>query len=283
MPGRRAPSVRARQLAAELRRLRATATLTGDEVATRLGWSPSKLSRIETGHTAITTEDLQRLLETYQVSGPLYDRLAKLGHVAGQRGWWDAYDDTLSEGYSTLLALENDAESELSYTQMLVPGLLQTEAYAREIMRSLNMLPGEIARRVTVRLTRQRVLTKDNPLEFVAVLDEACLRRRVGGAAIMAEQISHLISMARLPNITLQLLPFSAGYHEGLITAFRVLHFPEEGATDVVYLENMIGDLYIEHEGDVHHYIHAFAELREHALNQQESITALNQIASEIN
>lgn len=283
LPGRRSPSVRARQLASELRRLRAAATLTGDEVAARLGWSPSKLSRIETGRTAVTVADLRRLLETYRVSGALRDRMVNLGRSADQRGWWDAYDDTLREGYSTLLALEDDAESELSYSQMLIPGLLQTEAYARSVIGIKNAPPGEIARGVTVRVTQQRVLTKEDPLELVAVLDEACLRRWVGGAAIMNEQLSHLINMARLPNVSLQILLFSAGFHEGLASAFKILHFPEEGATDVVFLENMTSDLFIEDEGDVYSYTRAFSGLRELALDQQESIAALTQIASELN
>jgi transcriptional regulator with XRE-family HTH domain len=282
LPARRPPSVRARQLAAELRRLRAANFLTGDAVAVRLGWSPSKLSRIETGHTAITMPDLQRLLEAYEVSGTLYDRLVKLARAMSQRDWWDKYEDSVSEEYSTLLALEDDAESEFTYTQMVMPGLLQTEAYAREILASPAIPPGEVARRVTVRLTRQRVLTKDSPLEFVAVLDEACLRRQVGGAAIMAEQLSHIITMARLPNVTLQVMPFSAGYHEGLASAFRILRFPEEGATDVVYSEHMTGSLWIEQEGDVYRYVRAFAGLRELALGERDSIAMLSQIASEI-
>jgi transcriptional regulator with XRE-family HTH domain len=284
LPGRRPPSVRARQLAAELRRLRAAATLTGDEVAGRLGWSPSKLSRIETGHTAITAEDLLSLLEMYQVSSPLRDRLVKLARSASQRGWWDAYDDMLREGYSTLLALEDEAKSEFWYGQMLIPGLLQTHRYAREVIGSRDEVwpPGEVARRVTVRATAQRVLTKEEPLELVVVLDEACLWRRVGGAAIMTEQLSHLIDMARLPNVTLQVLRFAAGFHPGLTSAFTILQFPEEGASDVVFLENMTSDLFIEKESDVYRYIRSFAALQRLALGEQESIAVISRIASEI-
>jgi hypothetical protein len=216
------------------------------------------------------------------VSGILYDRLVKLARAMSQRDWWDKYDDSVSDEYSTLLALEDGAESEFSYTQMVVPGLLQTEAYAREILAYLNIPPGEVARRVAVRLARQHVLAKDNPLEFVAVLDEACLHRQVGGAAIMAGQLSHIITMARLPNVALHVLPFSAGYQDGLASAFRILHFPEEGAADVVYLEHMTGSLWIEQESDVYRYVRTFARLREVALEESESIAMLSQIASEI-
>jgi Domain of unknown function (DUF5753) len=218
----------------------------------------------------------------YQAPASVRDRLVKLGGSASRRGWWDAYDDTLSQGYSTLLALEEEAESELSYNQMLIPGILQTEAYAREVATSPDVPPGEIARRVAARVTRQRILTRDDPLELIAVLDEACLRRQVGGAAIMTEQISHLVKMARLPNVTLQVLPFSAGFHQGVGNAFKILHFREEGATDVVYLEHVIGDLFLEKEGEVYSYVRVFAGLRELALGQQESIAALGQISSEI-
>lgn len=282
MAGRRSPSVRSRQLAAALRRLRASTTLTGDEVATRLGWSPSKLSRIETGHTAITVPDLSRLLDLYQIAGPLRDRLAELGRSASRRGWWDAYDDTLRHEYSTLLALEDDAESEFSYNQLVIPGLLQIEAYAREISSFLNVPPGEVNRRVTVRVTRQLVLTKQNPLELVAVLDEACLRRRAVRSSIMSGQLSHLIDMARLPNVTIQVLPFAAGFYEGMAGSFKILHFPEEGATDVVFLENMTSDLFIESESEVFRYVRVFGKLRELALGEEETIALVEQIASQI-
>jgi transcriptional regulator with XRE-family HTH domain len=265
-----------------LRRLRAAAVLTGDEVAARLGWSPSKLSRIETGNSSIAADDLQLLLETYQVSGSLLDRLASLARSARQRGWWDAYGDTLLEGYSTLLALESDAESELSYSQMVVPGILQSEGYARLMARSGgDSAPEEVSRIVTVRLTQQRILTRSNPLKLVAILDEACLRRQVGPPGIMHEQLLHLIEMARLPNITVQIFPFSAGYHRAVIGGFKILHFSEEGSTDVVFIQNMTSDLFIEESADVYKYARAFGELRLLVSEEEESLTLLTQIASE--
>ena len=160
MPDKRAPSVRARQLAAELRRLRDEARLTGEEVGERLGWSPAKVSRIETARTAITAADLTRLLDLYEVTGQRRDRLTELGRSAGERGWWDAYADTLGPEYATLIAMEAQAERVRWYAAQIVPGLLQTEAYARQIIASTLLIspPGEIERRVQVRMTRQRIL-----------------------------------------------------------------------------------------------------------------------------
>ena len=149
MPDKRAPSVRARQLAAELRRLRDETRLTGEEVGERLGWSPAKVSRIETARTAITAADLSRLLDLYDVAGQRRDRLTELGRSAGERGWWDAYADTLGPEYATLIAMEAQAEHARWYAAQIVPGLLQTEAYAREIIASTLLIspPGEIERR----------------------------------------------------------------------------------------------------------------------------------------
>jgi len=180
-----------------------------------------------------------------------------------------------------VLALENEAESELSYTQALIPGLLQTAAYAQEIIGFPDAPPGEIARKVDVRLTQQSVLTKQDPLELIAVLDEACLRRQVGGAAVMGEQLSHLVDIAQRPGVTLQVLPLTAGFHQGITTTFKIFHFPEEGAADVVYLETMTRDLFFEDEGEVYRYLRTFAGLRELALSQAESIAFLSQIAEQ--
>jgi transcriptional regulator with XRE-family HTH domain len=270
---RRPPSVRARQLAAELRRLRDAATQTGEEVAGRLGWSASKVSRIETGQTAPSRADLRRLLDLYEVSGTQRDRLELLGQSAGQRGWWDAYADTLGPEYTALIALEADAASLRWYAPMLVPGLLQTERYARDVIRSGLLIapPGEVERRVQVKMTRQRVLTHDSPVHLAAVLDEAVLLRMVGGPEVMREQLAHLVTMAARPNVTVQVLPLAAGAHPATAGEFTILTFPELPAPDVVYLENMTSDLYVEQEADVYRYSLAFDRLRALALDPQKS------------
>src|ERR1022692_1652474 len=201
----RAPSVRSRQLAVELRRLREQAALTGEEVASRLGWSAAKVSRVETARTAVAPADLQLLLDLYGISGQHRERLIELGRTARQRGWWDAYADMLGPEYATLIALESEAESAGWYAAQIVPGLLQTEEYAREIIRSTLLIspPGEIERRVQVRMSRQRVLTRDDPLRLSVVLDEAALLRQVGGAEVMRGQLRHLVQAAGAPGINL--------------------------------------------------------------------------------
>ena len=273
MPDRRPPSVRARQLAAELRRLRDAATLTGEESAGRLNWSPSKISRIETGQTTPGPADLRRLLDLYEVSGTQRGRLEQLGQSAGQRGWWDAYSDTLGPEYTALIALEAEADSVRWYSPMLIPGLLQTERYAREVISSGLLIapPGEVERRVQVKMTRQRVLAGDSPVNLSVVLDEAAILRTVGEIGVMREQLTHLTEMATQPTITVQVLPLTAGAHPATTGEFTILAFPELIAPDVVYLENMTSDLYVEREGEVYRYGMAFDRLRELALTPEKS------------
>jgi transcriptional regulator with XRE-family HTH domain len=276
--------VRARQLAAELRRLRDAATLTGEEAAARLGWSPSKISRIETGQTAASPADLRRLLDLYDVTGTARERLEVLGQSAGQRGWWDAYADTLGPEYTALIALEAEAESVRWYSPMLVPGLLQTEAYAREVVRSGLLIapPGEIERRVQVKMTRQRALTKDGPPQLSVVLDEAAVLRQVGSPEVVREQLAHLTTMAGRPNVTIQVLPLAVGAHPATTGEFTILGFPELVAPDVVYLENMTSDLYVEREGEVYRYTLAFDRLRGLALGPDESAALITAHADTI-
>ena len=285
MPVSRPPSARGRQLAAELRRLREAAGLTGDEVATRLNWSASKVSRIETGRSAVATSDLRMLLDLYGVTGTLRDRLTELGRTAGQRGWWDAFGDILGSDYSTFLALEDDAESERFYAQMLIPGILQTERYAEEIMLTgLSAAPPrEIARRVQARITRQKLLTRSDPLELRVVLDEGALRRRVGSAEVMSGQLTHLIEVAELSNVTLQVLPFLTGAHIAMGGAFVVLSFPGPVSSYLVYLENMTSQLIIENEAEAYHYMLSFGWLQNKALEPEDSIDFIDQIIRETN
>jgi transcriptional regulator with XRE-family HTH domain len=284
LPAQKPPSARGRQLAVELRRLREAALLTGDEVATRLDWSASKISRIETGRSPVSAGDLRLLLDLYEVTGPQRDHLTELGRTAAQRGWWDAFGDILGSGYSTFLALEGDAESERFYAQMIVPGILQTERYAEEIMRAglLAAPPGEIVRRVQARMTRQKLLTKNEPLELNVILDESALRRRVGGPDVMTGQLSHLLEMSALPNVTLQVLPFAVGAHMAMDGSFVVLRFPGPVQSYLVYLEHMTGQLVLENEAEAYHYALSFDRLRGTALEPEESISFIAQIAREI-
>lgn len=273
MPERRAPSVRARQLAAELRRLRDALRLTGEEVAERLGWSPSKVSRIETATTAPGPADLRQLLDVYDISGAQRERLELLGQNAGQRGWWDAYADTLDSDYAAFIALEDQAASERWYAAQIVPGVIQTEDYAREIVRSGSWTypPGEIERRVQVRMNRQRILVRAEPVALAVVLDEAVLHHWVGGPEVMRAQFQHLAEVSGRPNVDLQVLPNTAGAHPAVHGEFAIIGFPGLIATDVVYLENMTSSIYVEREAEVFRYSLAFDQLRALALDAEES------------
>jgi transcriptional regulator with XRE-family HTH domain len=276
--------VRSRQLAVELRRLREEATLTGEEVASRLGWSAAKVSRMETARTAVAPADLQLLLDLYGISGQHRERLIELGRTARQRGWWDAYADMLGPEYATLIALESEAESAGWYAAQIVPGLLQTEEYAREIIRSTLLIspPGEVERRVQVRMSRQRVLTRDNPLELSVVLDEAALERQVGGAGVMRAQLRYLAEVAGSPNVRIQVLPNAAGAHPAVTGEFTILRFPELIAPDVVYLEHMTSNIYVEREAEVFRYNLALERLSTLAVGHEESVALIARQADAI-
>ena len=229
--------------------------------------------------------DLRMLLDLFEATGSQRDRLLELGRTAAQRGWWDAYGDILGSGYSTFLALEDDAESERFYAQMIVPGILQTDQYAGEIVRMglLAMPPGEVARRVQARMTRQKLLTRNDPLELSVILDESALQRRVGGADVMTRQLSHLIEVAELRNVTLQVLPFANGVHIAMDGSFVVLRFPGPVPSYLVYLEQMTSQLVIENEAEAYHYALAFDRMRATALEPEDSISFIAQIAREMN
>jgi hypothetical protein len=229
----------------------------------------------------MTLSDLRILLDLYNVTGSTRERLTELGRTANQRGWWEAYGDTISFNYSTFIALEEDSESERFYGQMVVPGILQTSRYAEEIIRAgfLAIPPGETARRVQARLTRQRLLTRDPPLQLRVILDEGALRRQIGGPEVMVEQIAHLIDAAGSSNIILQVLPFSMGAHIGVAGSFTLLSFPgPPTGSQIVYLENLTDELFIESEAQAYQYSLAFHRLSELALAQEESITFASQI-----
>jgi transcriptional regulator with XRE-family HTH domain len=284
MAAKKPPSVRARQLAAELRRLRDETGMTGEEVGERLGWSAAKVSRIETARIAVTPADATRLLDLYGASGQRRERLAELSRSAGERGWWDAYADTLDLEYATLIALQDQAEQVRLYAPQTVPGLLQTEQYAHQIIRATLLItpPGEIERRVQVRMRRQEVLDRDEPLNLSVVLDEAALLRRVGGAEVMRDQLRHLAEAAVRPNIEVQVLPASVGAHPATSGEFVILQFPELSAPDVVYLENMTSNIYVEQEAEVYRYNLAFDGLRSLALDPGESRKMIIELAEKL-
>lgn len=279
----RGPTVRRRRLAGELRRLRERKELTLEDAAERLGWSAAKVSRIETARVGITSPDLTRMLDLYELADDRRAGLHALARTARTRGWWDAYADSLPSDYSAYIQLEADAAFIRSYDGMIVHGLLQTDEYAREIIRAALMglsSPAEVERRVEVRMTRQRLLLRDeSPLRFWTVVDEAALTRRVGSEAIMREQYARLLEFADRDNVTIQALPFAKGAHPATAGTFALLEFRESHDPNVVYVEGTTSNLYVESDAEIYRYSLAFDHLRAMALDPDESRRLIARLA----
>jgi transcriptional regulator with XRE-family HTH domain len=260
------PVVRRRRLGLELRALREATGMSGEEVAGRLSWSTSKLSRMEIGRNPPRPADLGKLLDFYGVADQgRRDQLTLLLREAKRRGWWQIYSDI---PYSTFIGLEAEAVSMLAYDQV-IPGPFQTEAYARAIIVGTDpvIAPETLDQRVEVRMTRQVVLTKERAMEVRAVLDETCIRRLVGGKEVMRRQLGRLLELAERPNVIIQVLPFGVGAHPGtMLGPFVVFGFEHSADPGVVYVETS-SDPYPDREGDLERYSLAFDRLRSMALS----------------
>jgi transcriptional regulator with XRE-family HTH domain len=266
------PTVRRRRLAAELRGLRGTRT--GTAVARALGWSPAKVSRYELGQGSFPLEEIEKLLNYYRITEPRRAQLLALAVEANERGWWDSYADALSPEYAESIGLETEASSELVWQIAAVPGLLQTEEYARAIITAhqqvVLMPPRIFERRVQVRMIRQQVLTTRNPpLELSVVLDESVLLRKVGSKEVMFQQLGHLAEMSELPNIELRVLPLQS---ETSLKAdsFVVFGFSSE-LGDVVHTEGVTDELRIEGEIDTYTFRLIFRALASASLSAEDS------------
>jgi hypothetical protein len=277
---RRSPTIRRRRLGTELRRLREEARVTIDVVAESLGCSPSKVSRIETGHTSATPRDVQDMLDVYGIDGMASEELVQIAREARQKGWWHPYSTVLVGAY---VGLEAAARSIRAYEQQVIPGLLQSAEYAAAMIRAarLSDTPLEIDRRVHVRMARQSLLTQDDPIDLWVVLDEAVLSRPVGGDEVMLDQLVRLVEAAKLPNVTLQILPFAAGAHAGMDGTFAILDFPEAADPDVVYAENATGGLFLEKADELDKYSSIFDTIRSTALTPEGSIAMIEMLVEE--
>ena len=207
------PTVRRRRLAAELRAIRESKGKSGDAVAAALKWSASKISRYERARTGLRPQEVERLLDYYEVSGARRALLLSLAEDAAQKGWWEEFGDSLSADYQQFIGLEHEATSMAIWHVDVVPGLLQTEVYARHIISSYSRIepvpPGMIGRMVSVRMRRQQVLTREGR-QLSVVLDESVLKRRIGDESVMYEQLQRLAQEADRPNVTLRILPLDA-------------------------------------------------------------------------
>ncbi|MEU8940957.1 helix-turn-helix transcriptional regulator [Streptomyces goshikiensis] len=289
------PAVRRRKLGEELRALRDRSGLTSGEAARMVGWHQSKVSRIETGRSGVKPEDIRSLLDVYGdvVSAQQRALLEALsasaagpgpGAGAGRgREWWHDYRGLLPQEYRDFISLEAGARSARTVELSVVPGLLQTPDYARAVTRAaLGGLPEpKVDALVDVRLARQSVLRADPPLELSAVLDEAVLRRQIGGPGVMAEQLRHLSEVTRLTQVCLQVLPFSVGGHLGLTGPFVIFSFPDIADLDVVVLDHLTSSLYLERKEDIEAYSAAFRAIQAHALPPRDSSDLISSLADD--
>jgi transcriptional regulator with XRE-family HTH domain len=284
MASKPSPPMLRRQLGAELRRLREQAGRTCADVAGELSWSESKLSRIETAHTGISNRDLDRLLQVYDLVEPARVRLRALVTQARQRAWWEAYGDVLPDAYETYIGFEAEARLLSTYQSLVVPGLLQTDEYAQGVIKAdaTSDDPGLVAQRVSVRLARSAVLTREPPLELRVVLDEAALRRSIGGHGVMRRQLLWLTEASERSNVELRVLPFSAGAHRGLAGSFTILDFPNDADSAVVYSEGMTGGVFRTRPDDLRSYAEAFEALQAAALDPAQSAEFLFAVVREV-
>ncbi|GAA2305962.1 helix-turn-helix domain-containing protein [Streptomyces kunmingensis] len=276
------PTVRRRRLGQELRRLRELKGMTAEEVAERLLVSQSKISRLENGRRSISQRDVRDLCGVYEVEDHrIVDSLMQMAKDSRQQGWWHSFGDI---PYSVYIGLETDAASLRVYDPQVVPGLLQTRGYAEALINGAlpETTPQDIEKRVQVRMRRQeRIQAPDNPLRLWTVLDEAALRRGVGGKNIMREQLEHLVEQSQLPHVTVQVIPFEMGAHPGLNGQYAILEFPDAADSSVVYIEGVTSDLYLEKANDVQKYSVMYEHLRAQALNVEQSRQFISEIAKE--
>ncbi|WP_067793447.1 helix-turn-helix domain-containing protein [Actinomadura formosensis] len=277
--------MRQRRLRVELRKARDEAALTQEQVAENLDWSLSKVIRIESGSVGVSTTDLKALLSLYAVSDARTAELVELARQARQRTWWSGYRKIISQQYYDLIGYESGAGIIRQYENLVIPGLLQTSEYAREYIGRL-IEPdraGNVEMLVELRMRRQEILERDEPPQLFFVLDESVVRRMIGGPQAMRHQLRRLIDLANLPNITIEIVPFSAGVNPGLNGSFTILEFSAPEDEDVLYLENPQSMRVTRDRPDaVVSYREDFEELRRVSLHPEGSAVLLNRLAERL-
>jgi transcriptional regulator with XRE-family HTH domain len=267
--------VRSRRLAFELRRLREAAGLTRDQVSEETGINPATLYRHETasGQTRPQRRTMIALLNLYGVTDAekRADLLA-LSRQADEQTWLQPYHAELPEHYTAYISFEAEARTVRNYESLYIPGLLQTESYARAVTRgNLPMSQKDVDQRVQARMERQALLSAENPLQLWAIVDEAALHRQVGGADVMRNQLAAIVAAASQPHITVQVIPFSAGAHAGMAGSFVLMEFSDPADPELVYIDSMAGDLFLDAEADIRRYSLVFEHLRAVAISPDDS------------
>ena len=280
-----------RQLGRYLRDLRNRSRLTVRAAAGRLEWSEAKIWRIETGQTSLRSLDVETMCRIYGAPDDLTEALMGLARETKARGWWHSYGDVIPEGFDVYMGLEEAAARFSWYESELVPGLLQTEDYARTLIQADN--PGvddaEIERRVHVRIARQALLTRvTDPPALDVVINEAILRRPVGGEKVITGQLRRLNETNELPNVSIKVMPFAAGLHRGIMSGpFVILTFPlngngQETEPPTVYVESFTGELYLDKSREIDRYTAAFTNIWESSLDETASEQLISRAAREL-
>ena len=277
------PAVLRILLGAQLRRLREAKRITLEQAGNVIRASHSKISRLESGRVAFKDRDIVDLFIYYGVTDQAQiQTLRGIAIRANSRGWWHDYSDILPGWFEEYISLEEAAIQIRGYEVQFVPGLLQTEEYARAVTLLAYSNPKEISRRVSLRMARQVRLSEAEPVSLGMVLDEAALSRPIGGPSVMRAQLGHLIEMSQRPNVTIQVLPFKVGGHAAAGGPFSVLHFAESDLSDIVYLEQLSTAQYLEKPDMVGKYLAVMERLRLEAATPADSIKRLQAILSDI-
>ncbi|GAA4842181.1 helix-turn-helix transcriptional regulator [Kitasatospora terrestris] len=271
-------------LGSQLRRLREGCAITREDAGYAIRASESKISRMELGRVSFKERDVADLLSLYGVhDGNEREALLGLVREANKSGWWHSFNDVLPGWFQTYIGLEEAAALIRTYEVQFVPGLLQCEPYARAIFAQSRpvLAEEELERRVSLRMRRQKALTDGEGPRLWAVIDEAALRRPVGGPEVMRAQVQHLLDMAEQPNVVVQVMPFRFGAHAGESGAFSILRFPEQDLADVVYLEQLTSALYLDKRDDVDEYVQVMERLCVDSLTPQQTTDLLAGILKE--
>lgn len=286
MPADPKPTVRRRVLGTNLRRLREEHGLHLDDAAEHLSCYPSKISRIESGRSPLRPLDLKALLDLYGVTDhAVREGWLSLARESRKQRWWRVLEDRLPQDFLDLIGLEEDTSYCRGFQPGVIDGLFQTREYAAAVIGGGSPAPLDDAAqaKLDIRLERQKALTRsEHPIEVWIILGEAALRQQYGGPRVLREQLHHLTEVARLPNVTLQVLPYSVGAYRGGPFPFKVYRFPEPSDMEVVLLESHISHTYLEHPRDVGFYTDLFDHLRATALGELKSQTLLKAIAKEV-
>ncbi len=270
--------IRRRVLARQLKLLREQSGLTLEQAAPKLDFSVSKLSRIENAQVVIDVHWVRSMLDVYDVGGARWNELLDLAREAQQPGWWKAY----GLGNNSYIAFETEARRVQVFQTTYVPGQMQTAAYARALMlavpvrRTEEQLDNEVDARV---YRQQRLISSENPLEVVAVVDESALRRPIGGPDVLRRQLQHMAELSELPTVTLRVLPTSVGAHAALASGFSILNFGNLGEPEMVYVEHTVGALTLDKKGEVARAKLAFERVLSDALDPAESLALIRRLA----